>query len=388
MARRQFNRLRATQVRKLPAGKHVDGNGLMLVVQRSGSRSWVQRIMVHGKRIDIGIGSADLVKLPEAREAAIDNRRLARQGKDPRAAKVPTLAECARRYVSEQAGHGKWKDGGKVIAATLERDVIPAIGNVPVNRLGALNVKDAVIPLAKAGKVASARKAGHCISQVLEFATANEYRDRPNPVGDVLKNLPARRVATKHHDYVAWQDAPATLAAIRASSSTQAVRDAMEQIVLTAARTVEVRMMRWQDIDGRVWTRPVGAMKMKRAHRIPLSRQALAIIGRQPRRSEFVFCGATGKPLGRRTFRALVDQNNIAGTVHGWRTTFTEYVRENMPDVSKEVRDVCLAHAVGNQVDAAYNQGDLLDARRPVVQAWADYVTDSPVAGTLDRWLT
>ena len=117
--------------------------------------------MVHRRRIDIGVGSTELVSLAEARDATIDNRGLARQGKDPRAAKVPTLAECARRYVSEQAAIGKWKDDGKVVAATLARDLIPAIGNVPVDQLGALNVKDAIMPLAKAGKVASARKAGN-----------------------------------------------------------------------------------------------------------------------------------------------------------------------------------------------------------------------------------
>ena len=164
MPRLVCNALTVAQVRcASKSGILVDGNGLMLRVQKSGAKSWVQRIMIHGRRRDIGLGAADLVSLAEARETAARNRAIARNGGDPRRPRVPSFAQ-AEAQAFERAALD-WKGGAdsptaRDWRARMATYVLPQIGHIPVDQIGTAVVDDVLRPLAMAGKHPTARAAG------------------------------------------------------------------------------------------------------------------------------------------------------------------------------------------------------------------------------------
>ena len=257
-------------------GVLVDGNGLMLRIQRNGAKSWVQRIIIHGKRRDIGLGAASLVSLSDARETAARNRAVARNGGDPRRPKVPSFT-AAERIAFEQAACD-WKGGtesptARDWQARMEAYVLPRLGDVPVDLIGTAAIDDVLRPLALAGKHPTARAVGTHIATVLRYAALREFRANDNPVSVVLANLPKRTRAIKHHAALHFSEVGAALR--RIDSGTSFAKLAVRLTVLTAARQAEIRRATPDqfDLEEAVWAVPAASMKMSRAHRVPLSRQ-------------------------------------------------------------------------------------------------------------------
>ena len=373
-------RLTASFVRAAVPGRYCDGQGLYLYVQPSGARSWVQRLVIHGRRRDIGLGSAVLVRLADARDKALANRRMAREGRDPLAEKrrlesMPTFAEAARR-VLEQKRAG-WRSGRHAQSwlASLERYAFPRIGARPVSDVTSAEVLDVLAPIWH-DKPPTSRRVRERIRAVLEWAVALELR-ADNPCNRIGSILGPQQAAVEHMRALPHQQVAAAVAKVRASAEASAAKLALEMLVLTAARWGEVREAVWSEIDtdDRVWTIPAARMKTKRAHRVPLSGRAVEVVdaARKLGDGPLVFTGRAGRPLSEKRLRRLLQRLGIAAVPHGFRSTFRDWAAEET-DHRREVIEAALAHVVSNKVEAAYARSDLFERRRRLMDDWAEYV--------------
>ena len=146
------NALSAAMVRSAGPGNYVDGNGLMLRVRKSGTRQWIQRLMIHGRRVDLGLGSAELVKLADARRVAADNRAIARTGDDPRRSRVPTFEKAEKICFAEKRDTWRSKSPANNWRSAMDRYVLPRFGGMPVDRVGSAAIYEVLRPIALAGK--------------------------------------------------------------------------------------------------------------------------------------------------------------------------------------------------------------------------------------------
>ena len=372
--------LSAAFVRAAPPGHHIDGNGLYLYVQPTGARSWIQRLVIRGRRCELGLGSALLVSLAEAREKALANRRLARAGGDPladkhRMAGIPTFAESAAAVIEQK--RSAWKNPRQVPGwqNSLERHVFPRIGSRPVSEVTSAEVLAILSPIWHT-KPAIARNVRQRIHAVLEWAIAMNLRN-DNPCDRVGPVLGPQRYIVTHMRALPHRQVAAALAAVGASGDKPVVKLAFEFLVLTAARSVEVRMATWDEMDtaSRVWTIAATKMKMRREHRVPLCDRALEVLdeagalGGGP----LVFPSRRGGPLEVKRLRRLLERCGIDCVPHGFRSSFRDWAAERT-DHPREVVEAALAHVVGNRTEAAYARSDLFERRRRLMSDWAAYL--------------
>ena len=366
--------------------RYGDGNGLYLLVKpgpRGGGKSWVQRLVIHGARRDLGLGGADLVTLAESRQAAWDNRRIARAGGDPRAAGKrvsPTFAGAAEKVITMH--RQAWKEGAGSESqwrAALAAYVYPHIGRKPVHAIDAADVMAVLVPI-WTSKHATAMRVRHRISAVMKWAIAQGYRP-DNPAGEALgAALPKVDAVPAHHPALPHDQVGAALERIRRSDGNIAAKLALEFIVLCAVRSGEARNARWEEIDleSATWTIPAERMKSGRAHRVPLSDRALGVLGEAAalRDGDLVFPSPRrGKPLSRATLGRLLRECRVGAVPHGFRSSFRDWAAERT-ETPHAVMEAALAHTVRNAVEAAYARSDLFERRRRLMQQWADYVSE------------
>ena len=375
--------LSAAFVRSAPPGRHADGNGLYLFVQPSGTRSWVQRLVIRGRRRELGLGAATLVPLAKAREQALANRMVARSGGDPladsrRVQGVPTFAEAAQRVLEQKRGgwRGRWHAQSWI--RSMERYAFQRIGSRPVSEVNTADVLEILTPIWHV-KAETARAVRQRIRSVLEWAIAMDLRN-DNPCDRVLPVLGPQNDIVQHRQALPHKKVAAAIETVRDSKSAQpAVRLAFEFLVLTAARSGEVRLATWDEIDaaGAVWTISAARMKAKREHRVPLCGRALEILntaralGDGPRR--LVFPMRSGRPIATSTLPKMLQYHEIAAVPHGFRSSFRDWAAEET-DHPREVIEAALAHVVQNKVEAAYARSDLFERRRRLMEDWAAHL--------------
>ena len=364
------------------AGRYCDGNGLYLDVRPTGSRGWIQRLTIRGRRTELGLGGYPLVSLKEAREKAFANRKLARDGGDPlsekrRAKSMPTFAQAARKLRDQLSPGWRSPYHAQLWLKSMERHVFPRIGEMPVSEVTSADVIGVLTPIWHE-KATTARKLRQRIRAVMQWAVAMELRpDNPcDRIGPALgaQNYTVRRMKALPHREVA-----SAIGKVWASGSKPVVKLAFELLVLTATRSGEVRGAAWTEIDlnDGVWTIPAGRSKTNREHRIPLSRRALEILEEARalgRGSPLVFPSLRGKPLDGTAFTRMLKRLGINAVPHGFRSSFRDWAAEET-DHPREVAEAALAHVVRNQVEAAYRRTDLFDRRRRLMADWADYLT-------------
>ena len=381
------NALSAQMVRHAGPGSYVDGNGLMLRVRDSGSRSWVQRLMVHGRRVDIGLGNAELVSLADARRVAADNRAVARTGGDPRRARTISFAEAEPRAMAEKAETWRRGTASKSMRdwrSTMAAYVLPELGSMHVGAVATSDVKRVLRPLALAGKHATARMVAGRIVAVLEWAEVENLRE---PAGSgraiietVMRSLP-KAAAVRHHRALHFSDVAEALAKVDGHPRIErVVQLAMRFGVLTAARQAEVRRATWDEFDfeSAVWTVPEAHMKRYRPHRVPLSAGSLAVL-EEVRELNGVdglaFPGRRGEKLGPTAVGNALKKADINATGHGFRSSFKDWARHE--GIDELLSEFALAHVEGSKTVAAYARDDLLAKRRPVMQAWSDFLANN-----------
>ncbi len=374
--------LSAAFVRSAPPGRHADGNGLYLFVQPTGTRSWVQRLVIRGRRRELGLGAATLVPLAKAREQALANRVLARSGGDPLSEKrrvegVPTFAEAARRVLEQKQGGWRGRRQVQTWLSSLERYAFPRIGSRPISEVNTADVLEILTPIWHV-KAETARAVRQRIRSVLEWAIALDMRS-DNPCDRVLPVLGLQNDIVTHRLALPHRDVAAAIETVRASSSSQpAVKLAFELLVLTAARSGEVRLATWDEMDmaGAVWTVPALRMKAKREHRVPLCGRALEILDAARALGDgggLVFPMRSGRPISPSTLPKMLRYHRIAAVAHGFRSSFRDWAAE-MTDHPREVIEAALAHVVQNKVEAAYARSDLFERRRRLMDDWSAYL--------------
>jgi integrase len=388
---------RQVETRKAP-GLIADGGGLYLQIAPTGARTWIYRYQIVGRRRDMGLGSAAVFSLAEARDRARAARRMVADGIDPidarraavaakrvDAAKTMTFAECAERYIA--AHRAGWKNPKHAAQwpSTLATYVYPALASLPVHAVDTALVTRVIDPIWATKPETASRVRGR-IEAVLDWATARGYRKGENPArwrGHLDNLLPARSKVrrVKHHAALPYAEVGAFMAELRQQEGVAA--RALEFAILTAARTGEVIGARRDEINmvERLWAIPGERMKAGKEHRVPLSAAALAIIETMSaiRSGDFVFPGGQlGRPLSNMALlMALRRMARDNLTAHGFRSTFRDWAAErtNFPS---EVAEMALAHVVGDKVEAAYRRGDLFQKRRQLAEAWAKFCESPP----------
>ena len=332
-------------------GRYGDGDGLYLVVAPTGSRSWTLRIQKDGKRTDRGLGGYPTVTLAVARTRAEDLRVAVRQGRaTSKKALKRTAARAAdtRGLTFREAAiqcrdtlSPRWR-APKAISqweGSMANHVYPVIGDLPIAKVMPVDVRSCLQPIWTASP-AIARKVKQRLRTVFDWAVDMEHRES-NPVGAFKFALPPQATLVNgHHPSIPYQDVPAALRHLKRRRGMfdphpwKATLLAIEFLVLTATRSAETREARWDEIDLKtgVWTIPALRMKASKAHRVPLSSQAIDVLMEAREKlgheSGLVFPAPSGKPLSQHCLSGRVKQDGLECVPHGFRASFRDWAAE------------------------------------------------------------
>ena len=392
---RKANKLTTKQIQSLKEpGRYSDGDGLYLKIAPSGSKAWVLMTARNGKRQELGLGSCKDVPLADARRKAADYRQSLANGIDPRKAgqgsrHSPTFGDIAEAHIERMAPSwrnpkhlAQWKMTLSCVRGSdgkLTNDgYCLSIRNQPVDGIDTEAVLGVLTPIWQDKAETATRLRGR-IEAVLDAAKVAGHRDGPNPAawkGHLALLLPARKKLSRgHHAAMPYRDVPGFIQKLHLIRGTGAF--ALEFAILTAARSGEVRLAHWPEINiaEGVWTIPAERMKAGRIHRVPLSKRALAILDTVAQlRSDnegLVFPGTkVSKPLSDMTLTKVVHRHAADGyTVHGFRSSFRDWAGEET-HFPREIAEQALAHQVGNETELAYRRADALAKRRELMTAW------------------
>lgn len=384
--------LNARAVKALKSDGHTkrlaDGGGLYLVAASTSTKSWVLRVVVKGKRCDIGLGSLDLVSLAEARDEALRLRKIARAGADPLAERrhsrrtVPTFEAAAKEVHSLHSASFKNDKHRKQWLASLD-GVFSAFGAKAVDAITSADILAALSPQWLA-RPETSRRVLQRVRVIFQWCKAQGYCSGDNPTEGVTKVLPKHRTPPAHHSALPYQQVPLFVHNLRKVDSRESVRLAFEFTVLCATRTSETLNATWAEVDleAKTWTIPGERMKAGVAHRVPLSDRAVEILKRAQTLADggsYVFPGKIAKkPLSNMVFlMALRRMKRDDITAHGFRSSFRDWAAERT-NFSRSVCEAALAHTLRDKAEAAYNRTDLFDRRRKLMDEWSAFATTTP----------
>ncbi len=369
------------------SGRHGDGAGLYLNVTKTGAKSWVQRIVVDGRRRDIGLGGYPAVSLARARELCRENRTAVADGRNPLAERretpqvCPTFREAALAVHQLNAARFRSEKHTRNWIQGLEKYVFPTLGDLPLDRIDRRHVLSVVQPLWTV-RHDTARRLRQRIRGVFAWGQAHGWVDT-NPAGESIDAaLPAMPQVSQHFRALPYAQLPAALGIIRGSESGLAAKLALEFVALTAARSGEVRDATWGEIDWerKLWIIPASRMKTGDEHRQPLSRPALEVLReawllREEGDCIFPSPVRRGRGLSDMTLTKVLRSNGLAErtTVHGLRSSFRNWASE-ATGTPWAVAELALSHRVGTAVERAYHRTDLLEARRELMENWGEFL--------------
>lgn len=381
-------------------GTYSDGDGLVLKVDKRGGAYWLCRLQRDGKRQDIGLGSAKLLTLADARDKAKDIRKAVKvekrdvlaERKDEAAAKI-TFREAAKTYHAENEAGWKSEVYTRQWLASLENYVFPKLGDLPTGGITAADIITVLTPIWQEIPE-TARQVRNRICAVLDYAHAKGWRSSEAPSGSgslkAGRGLPRQVKERENRKAMPYVAVPGFLTALRRKPSYG--RLALELLILTGARSQEVRLATWAefDLEGRLWTIPAGHMKRGKAHMVPLSDTALAVLAKAAALklagTEVVFPGTGGKPMSDMTLLKVLRDASEPYHVHGFRSAFTDWAaNEGFADA---VVEAALAHMTPDAVQAAYRRTTYLGtshqpgARVKLMTAWGQYCASSAAGGS------
>lgn len=390
--------LKCKALLKTPS-KTCDGNNLWFVVGPNQRAKWVLRFTANGKRREMGLGAYPQVGLKDARLQAQARMGEVRQDKDPiaeRAAKtissqVPTFGECADRYIDNQRSGWRNTKHAQQWTNTIQQYCGPIL-NKPVNKVTQDDVLGVLLPIWSEINETASRLRGR-IEKILGFAIAAKYRTDGNPAtykGSLEYLLPKVKRTTKHHPSLPWREVPRFWIDLR--SQPGIAKDALAFLILTAARSGEVREMTWSEIDFQTatWTVPGDRMKQAVTHTVPLSPVAIKILRdqKQGELGDYVFSLRRGTPLSDMTLGKVIkrmnrrkestggegyfDPDGREASPHGFRSSFRMWAAEEST-FPREVAEFALAHKLPDEVEAAYQRGTIFEKRIEMMLAWTAY---------------
>ena len=383
---------RRVETLKTP-GTYVDIDGLRLVVSKTGRKRWVYRYMRDGKSTDLGLGSFPAVSLQQARLERDTQKRLLAQGIDPKAQRdddarqaklgdgLPFSAAMQLCLDAIEAGWSNAKHRAQW-HSTLATYAEPILGPLPVNTITSRQVASVLQPIWTT-KHETAMRVRQRIERVLSWAIAMDYADGPNPAiwrGSLEHLLPnmKRTQIRRHFAALPFLQAPEFYQALSTLEGSAAL--GFRWLLLTASRTTEARLARWDEIDQerRTWTVPVERMKSRRPHVVPLSREACRVLdaAQSMRSNAFIFSGTRcDSGLSNGAFLQVLARHfmHLEMTPHGCRSTFRDWAEEQ-GRYTRHAIEMSLAHTVQNHVEAAYLRTDVLTMRRQLLEDWGNYL--------------
>ena len=387
-----IHKLSARKVETAQPGKYEDGGGLRLVVSANGSKRWVLRFTIDGKRREMGLGPYPVVTLEAAREHALECRRQVFAGRDPiehrreKDTQVPTFRECAVAYI--EANKHAWtnKKHADQWSNSLMTYAFPIIGSKNVANINIDHILKVLEPIWYE-KNETAKRVQTRVAKILDYAIARKYRPSSNPAKwqgnlDTILPKPTSIQKRKHHPAMPLAEVSGFWKVLSSKQATSA--NALRLLILTATRTSEVLKASWDeiDLDQEIWVIPKERMKTKKEHRVPLSKQAIRLLRELPRvsGSNYLFPGyRQGSTLSNMAMQTLMrkmgyETGSEQGDYvpHGFRSTFRDWAGE-VSNYPRDVAEMALAHTIDNKVEAAYRRGDLFKKRAEMMQEWADF---------------
>ena len=380
--RRKLSAAFVKQVRE--AGKYYDEHGLFLRVEKSGSKRWVQRTTINGRQREIGLGAADIVGLAEVREQAFENRKLARSGGDPLAAKqaaieMPTFDVAFEQVIELYSPTWSNAKHESQFRNTLKAYASTYFGNNLVSEVSTADILRALTAI-WTSKPETARRVKQRISTVMKWSVAKGYRP-DDPTQSLNQALPKNPNKQKHRKSIHYDQVNYCIKSVRQSNAMLSTKMALEFLILTATRSGEVRLATWDEVNFNscIWTIPAQRMKSKEEHIIPLADRPMEILeymkglGLSKR---LIFQGSKlNRPISDMTMSKLVKELGFESDVHGFRTSFRVWVQEKT-NTAFDVAEKALAHKTKNRVVAAYARSDLFDKRRKLMNNWAKFLSN------------
>ena len=396
---------------KLAVGKHHDGGGLGLFLRADpdGSKFWIQRITVNGKRPELGLGSFPTVSLAQAREAAWKNKQTIRDGNDPRDIKevktiTPTFSQAVDEYLKFKLSEFRNDKHKAQWRSTLETYAFPVIGKKMIDAITVADVLSVLQPIWETKTETASRLRGR-IENILSWAKVSGFRNGDNPAlwkGNLSELLakPSKIKGEEHQPAIALSDIKRWWIDLDQRDGTG--KAAVQFMTLTVARSGEIRGMVWDEVEflsadraidfgcAAIWTIPPSRMKMGKQHRIPLQAQAVEVLKslEAASKSKFVFASSKGSPLSDMTLSALMrrmhqsdvtagrgyfdGQSKRPAVPHGLRSTFRDWASEC--GYPREVAEMQLAHKVGSDVERAYRRTDMFAQRSAMMREWAKFI--------------
>ena len=384
---RTKNKLTPLALKKLKMpGRYSDGNNLYLKIEDTGSRRWILRLSVNGKRRDMGLGSLSFVNLSDARDLAYQYNKLAKSGIDPIQERLRekglliTFKECVYKVYALNKPTWKTELIGRQWINSFEHHVFPFIGHLSISQIRSVDIMNVLTPLWNI-KHDTAKKLKQRLRVVFKWCRAQGYFYGDDPVELAEMALPRVKTSKKHFTSLPYDQLPDFINKLRSSSISLRNQLAIEFTILTACRTSEVLKAKWNEIDfnNKIWIIPEDRMKAHREHHVPLSDRSILILQEMFKiksDSGLIFPSEVNnhKPLSNNTMLFAIQKNmNLKATIHGMRASFKNWASEttNFPN---EVSEMALAHSIHNKVEAAYRRGNLLEKRRLLMQCWSDYL--------------
>jgi integrase len=385
--------LNSTQVKSKQAGAHADGAGLYLHVRENGDRVWAFRFTApDGKRAVMEFARVGDLSLSDARDQARQYRlALKKDGVDPRHKKqIETKGGVTFKAFADEH-YPTWCKGlSPEESKQWKRSIadVPHLHDLKLHQITTEDILKALKPIWSVKPVTASRTRQR-IERVLDAAKVLKYRTGENPAlwrGNLKTLLPSPRKLHKKQGHISlpYAKAPSLMAAV--ANDGASVARCVEVAILTCARSQEVRLMEWQEIDfaAKTWRIPGEKMKGARDHVVPLSDAAISIIKAMPRLGRYVFPSdhaVEHQPFRPNALSACIVRAGFKATMHGMRTTFRNWGGDSNHNFRREVLEHCLAHRVGDESERSYWTGEMLERRREVLEAWADYLTRSSPMG-------
>ncbi len=374
--------------------RYSDGAGLWLQIRDAQHRSWVFRYTIDGRERWMGLGPVADITLAEARDCAMEARRLILNNIDPlehrqeakaarlERAEVLTFQQVAELYIkAHQAGWRNEKHAAQW-SSTLKAYAYPKFGGVRVSTVTVGHVTEALEPIWREKPETASRVRGR-IESVLDYARARGWRAGENPArwkGHLQNLLPSRTKikAVEHHAALPWKAVGSFMADLRDQEGIGA--QALQFTILTACRTSEAIGARWGEISlkEKIWIVPASRMKAGREHRVPLSEAAIKILKEMgkagtPSDASVFPGGKADKPLSNMAMAAVLKRMERTDlTVHGFRSTFRDWAAEST-NYPREVAEASLAHTNRDRTEAAYRRSDLFEQRARLMAEWATF---------------
>lgn len=367
-----------------------DGNGLQLRIRINGSKLWMF-IYTHPftkKRVTMGFGPYPEVSLAQARKMTLEARELVAIDKDPkeereitryqqRAASEHTLHKVAEAWfdlkkesVTQPYAEDVWR--------SLALHVLPSIGDTPISKLTAPMAIDILRPLEAKGSLETVKRVSQRLNEIMTYAV-NSGLIHANPLGGIRAVF--KKPKKQNMPALSPDELPELMVAIANASIKRTTRALIEWQLHTMTRPIEAATTRWSDIDfnTKIWTIPAERMKKRRAHTVPLTEQALAVLEAVKPYSghrEYVF-PADRDPrdhCNSQTANMALKRMGFARRLvsHGMRSIASTTLNEK--GFEPELIEVALAHVDKDEVRSAYNRADYIERRRPMMEWWSEHI--------------